>query len=61
MSETHVNSAQGFLISYSNIQGPLCKADTAARAGAFRLDVGRIGLDRACYYSFFLFFFFYQT
>jgi hypothetical protein len=56
MSETHVNSAQGFLISFSNSQCPLCKADIAgARAGAFHLDVGRIGLDRARYYSFFSF------
>jgi hypothetical protein len=42
----------GFLISYSNSQGALCKADTA---GAVHLDAGRIRLDRACYYSFFSF------
>jgi hypothetical protein len=46
MSETNVNSVQGFLISYSKGQGPLHKlSTTGARAGAFRLDVGRIRLD----------------
>jgi hypothetical protein len=32
MSETHVNSAQGFLISYLNGRGPLCELSIA---GAF--------------------------
>jgi hypothetical protein len=40
-----MNSAQGFLISYSKGRGPLCKDDIAGeRAGAFSLDVGRLGL-----------------
>jgi hypothetical protein len=42
MSETHVNSVQGFLISYSKGWGPLRNLSIA---GAFRLDMGRIGLD----------------
>jgi hypothetical protein len=36
MSETHMNSAQGLLISYSKGRGPLRNLNiTGARAGAF--------------------------
>jgi hypothetical protein len=56
-SETRVNSVQGFLISHSKGRGPLHNLSiTGARVGAFRLDVGRLGLVSAHHCSpFFLF------
>jgi hypothetical protein len=50
-------------MGFSNGQGPLCKEDTAGmRAARFAWGgpYRRIGLVSARYYSFFLFFFFYQ-
>jgi hypothetical protein len=62
MSETHVNSMQGFLIIYSKGQGPMRKLSiTSVRVGAFHLDVGRLGLVSAHHYSPFFLFFFYQA
>jgi hypothetical protein len=47
MSETHANSAQGFLISYSKSRGPLRKLSIAGtRAGAFPCSwAGSAGLS----------------
>jgi hypothetical protein len=53
-----VNSGQGFLTGYLNSRGPLRKMNIA---GAFHLDVGRLGLVSTHHSSSFSLFFFYQT
>jgi hypothetical protein len=61
VSETG-NSSQGFFIDYLNDRGPLRKMNIAgARAGVFRLGVGRLGLVSAHHCSSFSLFFFYQV
>jgi hypothetical protein len=59
MSVRQGNSAHDSLLFVQKTEVFCVKPPTRARADAFRLDVGRIGLDRAHYYSFF--FFFYQA
>jgi hypothetical protein len=44
VSETG-NSAKGSLLFVQMIEGPYAKSSARARAGAFRLVMGRIGLD----------------
>ena len=45
MSKTHVNSAQGFLITYLKGRGPLRKLSNAVtHASAFSLFMGQPGL-----------------
>jgi hypothetical protein len=53
------NSAHGSLLFVQKVEVFCVKPPKRAREGAFRLDVGRIRLDRARYYSFL--FFFYQV
>jgi hypothetical protein len=55
------NSAQGSLLFVQKAEVFYVKPPMRACAGAFPVDVGRIRLDRARYYSFFFFFFFYQA
>jgi hypothetical protein len=64
LSETHVNSGKDSLWVFQMARG-LC-AKRTPRACARRVSLGRgpyrrIGLVSARYYSFFLFFFFYQA
>jgi hypothetical protein len=61
MLVTQVNSAHDFLWVFQITRVPCVNLTVRARAGAFRLGMGRIGLVSARYYSYFLFFFFYQT
>jgi hypothetical protein len=53
-SETQINSAQGFLFSYSKSRGPLCKAANAgARVGVFlRLWAGSGWFEPVTIHSF---------
>jgi hypothetical protein len=61
VSKTHVNSAKDSLRVIQTARVLYAKMPARARAGAFRLGMGRIGLVSARYYSPFSFFFFYQT
>jgi hypothetical protein len=58
---THRNSAQDSLRVIRTARVLCAKTPARARAGAFRLGMGRIGLVSARYYSPFSFFFFCQT
>jgi hypothetical protein len=44
MSETHMNSAQGLLISYSKGRGPLRNLNITGARGRVSLFMGRLGL-----------------
>jgi hypothetical protein len=58
---THVNSAKGSLRVIRTARVLSAKTPVRARASAFLLGMGRIGLVSARYYSPFSFFFFCQT